>query len=165
MSIEQYKRCNDCGAKNELYEEMCIECFGTSFSIVSNTENSTIAVPQNNVTPVSKNGDFQEDKTIIDNAPKVLKLIFDGMEKEIYDNDIIGREGICTEMLQDNKKISRRHARFCFIDDVWHVEDLNSTNGTFVNNVKILSDEKIKIVNGSELKFSSTLLVRVLIEE
>ena len=33
--------------------------------------------------------------------------------------------------------ISRRHCRFTFRDGAWHVNDLNSLNGTFLNDVAV----------------------------
>ncbi len=164
MSTVQYKRCNDCGAKNDYEEEMCIECFGTSFTLVSSEPSSSdtdnIEYSKNEASKMSID---QEDKTVIESPIKILKLLCDGFEKVINDNDIVGRQAVCSEHIQNNKKISRQHAKFNLIDNEWHIEDLGSTNGTYVDNVRIAPNQKIKILDGFEVKFSSTLVVRVLI--
>lgn len=49
--------------------------------------------------------------------------------------------------------VSRRHSRLLHQDDRWFVEDLASTNGTFVNGVKIPSHETIAIHPGDILRF------------
>ncbi len=48
------------------------------------------------------------------------------------DSMVIGRLGSCDICLQD-ANVSRRHAELTRHDDGWHVEDLDSTNGTTVN--------------------------------
>ena len=47
-----------------------------------------------------------------------------------------GRSSEC-EILIDNENVSRKHARISFINDEYHLEDLDSTNGTYVNGVRI----------------------------
>ncbi|MBQ0794659.1 FHA domain-containing protein [Zhongshania sp.] len=47
--------------------------------------------------------------------------------------------------------LSRRHAKLSFIDEEWLLEDLNSTNGTSVNNRQITRPTKVKV--GDVIKF------------
>jgi serine/threonine protein kinase len=49
--------------------------------------------------------------------------------------------------------VSRRHSRLLRQDDQWFVEDLASTNGTFVNGVKIPPHQTIAIHRGDILRF------------
>ena len=51
---------------------------------------------------------------------------------------LIGRDPQNDLQLQDDT-ISARHARIFFSNNLWMVEDSQSTNGTFLNNEKILS--------------------------
>jgi pSer/pThr/pTyr-binding forkhead associated (FHA) protein len=56
--------------------------------------------------------------------------------------------------------VSRRHCRFVFHDDVWTLVDLNSTNGTYVNNVRVSevdlrAGDLIRIA-GFEFEFPAT---------
>ncbi|MEW6650860.1 MAG: FHA domain-containing protein [Chloroflexota bacterium] len=46
--------------------------------------------------------------------------------------------------------VSARHARFTFFQNQWWVEDLNSTNGTFLNDERLTT--KTVIVNGDEIR-------------
>ncbi len=40
-----------------------------------------------------------------------------------------------------DRKLSAKHARFVRHEDTWHVEDLGSTNGTFVNGRRVTQEE------------------------
>src|SRR6185437_14236725 len=46
------------------------------------------------------------------------------------------------EIVLDDSSVSRRHAEVRLSDDGWHVRDLESTNGTYVNGVRIGSTEQ-----------------------
>lgn len=62
---------------------------------------------------------------------------------------VIGRGAKCEYTINDDT-ISGRHARFSYHHNQWWLEDLNSTNGTFLN------DERVSlatvIVSGDELR-------------
>lgn len=49
---------------------------------------------------------------------------------------IIGRSPECDIVIQDNT-VSARHARLIQRNNSWNIEDLDSTNGTFVNNKRV----------------------------
>ncbi|GAB4271635.1 MAG: hypothetical protein Kow0065_21160 [Methylomicrobium sp.] len=60
----------------------------------------------------------------------------------------------------DNKGVSSLHAVIRRIDKAWYIEDLNSTNGTYLNGRKIEGKQKIKFgdvigICKHELKFVS----------
>lgn len=63
---------------------------------------------------------------------------------------LIGREASCDFVLPD-PAISSRHARLFFLQDQWWVEDLNSTNGTYLNDH--LLDTPTVIAHGDRLQF------------
>ena len=70
----------------------------------------------------------------------------------------IGRHPTCAFSI-DEDSVSRRHARIVWSNDGWHIFDLNSTNGTYVNGIpvsnKLLSEgDRIK-VGRAILKFLS----------
>ena len=56
--------------------------------------------------------------------------------------------------------VSRRHAIISLQGQGWVIEDLGSSNGTFVNNRRLLPNSLTSIQSGDELKFG-TLLLRV----
>ncbi len=49
--------------------------------------------------------------------------------------------------------VSRRHGRLVRKDNQWYVEDLGSTNGTFVNGSKIPAGHLVKVKKGDKLRF------------
>jgi hypothetical protein len=51
-------------------------------------------------------------------------------------NILIGRDKACDYIL-DCKSVSRVHARIYLYNHIWVVEDMNSTNGTFINDYPI----------------------------
>ena len=70
----------------------------------------------------------------------------------------IGRHPQCTLFI-NQPSVSRRHARLTFEKGVWIIEDLKSSNGTFVNDLRI---EKQELNEGDVLRcgdFSMTYLV------
>ncbi len=50
---------------------------------------------------------------------------------------IIGRERAAADVVLRDPNVSRRHAQLTFTGSDWSIEDLNSTNGTLVNNRRI----------------------------
>ena len=58
------------------------------------------------------------------------------------------------DMMIDNSSVSRTHARLCSEGSSgWILEDLNSTNGTFVNDVQIL---KKNIIASDRIRFGNS---------
>jgi pSer/pThr/pTyr-binding forkhead associated (FHA) protein len=49
--------------------------------------------------------------------------------------------------------VSRRHSRLLYRDDQWFIEDLDSTNGTFVNGIKIPPRRITPVHEGDVLRF------------
>jgi DNA-binding winged helix-turn-helix (wHTH) protein len=73
--------------------------------------------------------------------------------------NVIGRDPSCGVWL-DQPGVSRRHARVLVADDVAEIEDLGSTNGTFVSEIAIagrhqLRDADIIQVGSVDLKYRS----------
>ena len=64
------------------------------------------------------------------------------------------------DIVIDNDAVSGKHARIVSNGDEYYVEDLNSTNGTFVNNKRIrsrkLKDEDIIVIGKHDLIFEMT---------
>jgi pSer/pThr/pTyr-binding forkhead associated (FHA) protein len=68
---------------------------------------------------------------------------------------LIGRQPDCDCRL-DDKTISARHARLSFHHGQWWVEDLNSKNGTFLNQQRL--SEPLVLASGDELRCGQVLL-------
>lgn len=73
-------------------------------------------------------------QAIADPGPRrmLLALDWEGGQDEL----LLGREDSCDVVLGD-PCVSRRHARLVFRDGNWVIHDLQSTNGTTVNDVRI----------------------------
>jgi pSer/pThr/pTyr-binding forkhead associated (FHA) protein len=88
------------------------------------------------------------------NIPPISLTIFHGgpapQERHYIQPDVtIGRDPAC-ECPVNDEAISTRHARLSFHHNQWWLEDLNSTNGTFLNQEKlamptvIMSEDEFK---------------------
>lgn len=79
-----------------------------------------------------------------------------GTRIPLGDNDIlIGRNPECLLVLDDDFS-SGRHARIFPAQNGWGVEDLGSTNGTFVNGQRI--DEAVQFEPGAQLRIGRTTI-------
>ena len=67
------------------------------------------------------------------------------------DATIFGREK--GDVIVDDNEVSSTHCQIQCIDDTYHIFDMNSTNGTFVNSEKIL---KSKLTDGDTIKIGTT---------
>jgi adenylate cyclase len=97
-----------------------------------------------------------------DKYPKIILRQGNGIEKTfILDKEIItiGRnepsEGIYNDISIDDLTVSRRHARISRTSEGYLIEDLQSNNGTYVNNVKI---KKAILKNGDFITIGTNVL-------
>ncbi len=65
----------------------------------------------------------------------------------------IGRKNDNSIVLSD-QHVSSNHARFVIKNNILFIEDLNSTNGTYVNGKKV--EGKVKLFGKDEIKIGST---------
>jgi pSer/pThr/pTyr-binding forkhead associated (FHA) protein len=85
-----------------------------------------------------------------------LKLVnVDGSECYLIDRQsvVIGRE-CSNDIAIERELLSRRHAKLSLVEGSWLLEDMGSTNGTFVNNRKINQPTQVKV--GDVLKFGQS---------
>lgn len=83
-------------------------------------------------------------------APLVLALSWVGGEEDL----VIGRGPTCDVVLAD-RSVSREHARLFFRDGTWIVQDLDSTNGTFVNGQPV---GRSQLAPGDHIRLGDQLL-------
>lgn len=67
---------------------------------------------------------------------------------------VIGRSPLADVVLPEDS-VSRRHARLFVLDDMVHIEDLNSANGLYVNGLKVL---RAKITPTDRIRMGSYTL-------
>jgi pSer/pThr/pTyr-binding forkhead associated (FHA) protein len=68
---------------------------------------------------------------------------------------VIGRGGDAAIVLDDDY-VSTRHARIAASGDQWFVEDLGSTNGTYIGSVRI--NQPTAIALGTRIRIGKTIL-------
>ena len=66
--------------------------------------------------------------------------------KEKYDNDY---------HVADNSAVSRRHACILSSNNRYYIEDLNSTNKTYVEGKAIPIEKQVEIFNGSKIRLAN----------
>lgn len=69
---------------------------------------------------------------------------------------IVGRD-VTNDIVLDDGKVSREHARFSYSGGAWVVVDLGSANGTYVNGQKVVGHKPLS--NGDKVKIGDTILV------
>lgn len=150
----KFKICKSCGESNHIGENFCTECFQTDFledkiNIELNKNNNLIQQNMNS-------------KTLLEVKKKILFIICKNLKIEIKNGDILGREYIGRDFLDST--VSRKHIKFIFENNNWYIEDLNSTNGTFINNSRISIDEKVLINNNDLVNLSSKVSIKILLD-
>ena len=66
------------------------------------------------------------------------------------DSTLVGRKREFADCVIDNKAIGRVHAEISRRGDAYYIKDLNSKNGTFINNVR-LEPEKESVINNKDI--------------
>jgi len=81
-----------------------------------------------------------------------LNLSFEGLGHGLNFTQlevIIGRSSTCDVLLED-KTVSGRHARLAYHHGQWWLEDLTSTNGTFLNGEPVTSP--VVLTHGDQIR-------------
>jgi pSer/pThr/pTyr-binding forkhead associated (FHA) protein len=79
-----------------------------------------------------------------------------GRTYELGEELTVGRAGGCQVALEDDNYASQLHARLFRRDGQFYVEDLGSTNGTYVNRKKVTAP--IAIRKGDRLQIGKTVM-------
>jgi pSer/pThr/pTyr-binding forkhead associated (FHA) protein len=96
----------------------------------------------------------QGDSTVADGVPTQALVVQAGDQTHIFHKDFtVGRQG---SLPINDEHASSHHALFQAAHQLWYVEDLNSTNGTFLNNRRIFSAQRLK--RGDKVKIGRTVI-------
>lgn len=110
------------------------------------------------------------DKTIVTDSPvgkhldsigeskPASYLMFNKKKVELVAKISIGRD-TDNDVVVDNKLASRHHAMIQKIKDAYFIKDMGSTNGTFVNDIRIPNEKYIKLKHGDKITIGNMNLV------
>lgn len=97
-----------------------------------------------------------EENTLVLSSVNSVQPILFRIDK---DNFIIGRGYEEVDgTIPDHKTIGRRHCKVIKKEDHYYIEDLNSKNGTYVNNRRLSANERIPLEKGDILKLADIVL-------
>jgi len=92
-------------------------------------------------------------------GPITVMVHVDGRSKPramyLATNTVIGRGAEC-DLRLDDTFVSQEHARIFAKDGSWYVEDLGSTNGTFVNEQRLAAPAML--TGGDRIRVGTTVL-------
>jgi pSer/pThr/pTyr-binding forkhead associated (FHA) protein len=117
--------------------------------------------PENS--PEEENIEANADATIF-SLPKVMTLAraSDGRAIPVSSGHVLGRSGEAADYFQEDRTVSRHHARVSFGDGVWSIEDLGSTNGTWINGTRIETGKQCALKKGDMIALSMACELRVI---
>lgn len=93
----------------------------------------------------------EEYKLVPLNDGMLEPIVIDAKKEEL----VIGRGKNNTDYRLDKEQISRVHARILIRNNNIFIEDKNSTNGTFVNSVKLKANEAFKVKAGDIVRLAN----------
>lgn len=131
--MKKYKICKACGQENGLDEFACTHCDGMLFD------------------------EYKKEPTIT----KLKLLIDEDFPIPIESEDIVGREARGAKLLALMTTVSRKHAKFLFDNGKWYIEDLNSSNGTYLGTVEERVYERREIKDKETIFLSRSVEIKI----
>ena len=133
--MELIKICPTCHAENHISEVMC-RCMADISSVAPTPKKEEITLPpsKKELTLHSKNN---------------------GENLIIYGDEELGREDE-NSFFAPYSTVSRHHARITNNKNLWEIEDLNSTNGTWINGIRLQPNTLSPLKNGDILQLSKS---------
>jgi pSer/pThr/pTyr-binding forkhead associated (FHA) protein len=97
------------------------------------------------------------DATLAEGTPVQSLIVQAGDQTRVFHTDFtVGRQG---SMTLNDDRASGQHAHFLAAHGFWYVEDLGSTNGTWLNGRRIFQGQRLK--KGDKVKIGRTVMVIV----
>jgi pSer/pThr/pTyr-binding forkhead associated (FHA) protein len=98
-----------------------------------------------------------DDKTLAEAVPTQSLVVQTGDQTRVFRSDFTaGRQGT---LPVSDEHASSHHALFQFAHGLWYVEDLGSTNGTWLNGRRIYAAQRLK--KGDKIKIGRTIVTVV----
>jgi pSer/pThr/pTyr-binding forkhead associated (FHA) protein len=108
--------------------------------------------------------DFNQEPSSLAMAPPTLHLSPAGDEQEgihFTERDLMIGRSMSNTLVLDNPSISSFHAHLSFHHQQWWIEDLNSTNGTYLNQERITTPTVLTtgdVILFGEIKYTVEIL-------
>ena len=97
------------------------------------------------------------DSTLTDRpSTKAIIVQADGQTHTFYTEFTVGRQG---SLVINDEHASSHHALFQLAHGFWFVQDLDSTNGTWLNNRRVYQAQRLK--KGDKIKIGRTMVAVV----
>jgi pSer/pThr/pTyr-binding forkhead associated (FHA) protein len=97
------------------------------------------------------------DATLTEAGPAPSLVVQVAGKTQVFSTDFTaGRQG---SLAVADDHASNHHARFQFAHGTWYVEDLNSTNGTYLNGRRMFSAQRLR--RNDKIKIGRTTIVVV----
>ncbi len=101
-------------------------------------------------------GTLPDDYAVQQNNVRAQLVTADNPSKVVFrlnkDEYIIGRKaGAADGVILDNGLISRTHCRITIRGEEYYIEDLNSVNGTYVNQIRLRSGQRVPLRDGDKI--------------
>lgn len=159
-------KCSDCGANQEEGALFCSECGG--FLLVEPGK-ITAVLPFSDFANRPPPPPLNEEALTPTSSERHITLVVPGSRRRfrlVVQGEInIGRassEYVPQVDLTDDdgavKGVSRLHAKICSVRDGLVLIDLNSTNGTLLNNFRLPPEEPYPLSSGDEIRFGDLLV-------
>jgi pSer/pThr/pTyr-binding forkhead associated (FHA) protein len=97
------------------------------------------------------------DATLHEGPPAQSLVLQAGGQTRIFQNDFtVGRQG---SLILSDERASSHHALFQFAHGLWYVQDLDSTNGTWLNGRRIYQSQRLK--KSDKVRIGQTTMIVV----
>jgi len=153
------KICPACSEENPISEVICRVCM-TNLTSVSPTQKGAALVDPEEPLEVA----CSVERTICAPPQAVLTLSrsSDGRALPVPDGGVLGRSGDTAAFFENERTVSRRHAKIDFRDGVWRIEDLYSTNGTWVNGKRVTPGSPCPLCVGDSIALSLACELKII---
>ncbi|MDR3279575.1 MAG: FHA domain-containing protein [Synergistaceae bacterium] len=161
--MEMIKLCPACNEENPVSEVICRVCM-TNISSVSPTPKGGAAPPEElEFLPRESPREAGTSAETIFSPPEVLTFsrAADGRVISLLSGSTVGRSGDMNAFFDGCRTVSRRHALVRYQDGAWTIEDLGSTNGTWVNGTRIEPGRPCQLRKGDSVALSMACEMRI----
>jgi hypothetical protein len=160
IKLDLVKRCPACNEENPVSEVICRVCM-TNLASVSPTPRGEVAPDPISDTLVLRKKGKDNEKSLVTPAVLTFSRLSDGRSLPVAGGGVLGRNGDAGAFFSDSRTVSRRHAKVDFRSEAWWIEDLNSTNGTWVNGSRLDPGRPHPLKKGDTVALSLACEMRV----